>query len=163
MHHNTTPSCNLFHCVEIHHERFYFWCCDTCMTSGMPVTPTNAELGERRKVSNISDAISVAGEGCPYHKYLLRNTAEAHRQFRPATWAVLVTEWRLRHLTRKITLFGIFSTLAAVECASICDGCCCVFDGRSTSLSKRTEANDMGCDTDRVPLGSTVLAGTSQR
>ena len=33
------------------------------------------------------------------------------------------------------------------------DGCCRVFDGRTWSLSKRTEANDMGCDTGRVPLG----------
>ena len=56
-----------------------------------------------------------------------------------------------------------FSTSAAVNCASVCDDCCRIFDGRSRSLSKRTEANDMGCDTDRVPLGSTVLAGTSQR
>ena len=52
-----------------------------------------------------------------------------------------------------------FSTSPAIECASICDGCCRVFDGRTRSLFKSTEANDTGCDTDRVPLGSTVLAG----
>ena len=42
------------------------------------------------------------------------------------------------------------STSAAVDCASISDDCCRVFDGRSRSLSKRTEAHDVGCDT--VPV-----------
>ena len=162
MHRNTTPqtSCNLFDCVEIHRQRFYFWCCDTCMTSGMRVTPTNAEPGERREVSNISGAISVAGEGCPYHKYLLRIPPKHIVSF-----VYLVGGAKLQcgvfAMERSVSLG--FRTSAAVNCASICDGCCRVFDGRPWSLPKRTEANDMGCDTDRVPLGSTVLAGTSQR
>ena len=101
MHRNTTPqtSCNMFDCVEIHRQRFYFWCCDECMTSGMRVTPTNAERGERRQVYNISDAISVAGEGCPYHKFApeyRRSTSSVSS----ITLAVPIAAWRLRRLTR---------------------------------------------------------------
>ena len=103
VHRNTTPqtSSNLFGWVEIHCQRFSFWCCDKCMTLGMRVTPTNAEPGERRQVSNISDAISVARAGWPHPKHLLGHTAEAHRQFRLPLGQGRVAEWRVRHLTRK--------------------------------------------------------------
>ena len=107
------------------------------MTSGMRVTPTNAEPGERRQVSNILDAVSVAGEGCPYRKYLLQHTAEAHRQFRSITWAVLGCRVASSPSDEERSVSLGSRTSAAVDCASICDGCCRVFDGRPWSLPKR--------------------------
>ena len=149
VHRNTTPqtSSNLFGWVEIHCQRFYFWCCEKRMTLGMRVAPTNAEPGERRQVSNISDAISVSGKGCPHHKYLLRNTAEAHRQFRLPLGRGRVAEWRLRHLTRK----GLCLWVSALRLRSTALPYVTVV--AAYTMAGRGLANDMGCDTDRVPLG----------
>ena len=70
-------------------------------------------------------------------KHSLRHTAETQRQFHLPRWQCWIAEWRLHLLTRKDLCLLDFSTSAVVECASICDGCCRVFDGRSWSRSKR--------------------------
>ena len=108
------------------------------MTSGMRVTPTNAERGERRQVYNISDAISVrCGRRWPHITSICSRIP-------PSTSSVVMSDavdvggakfaaWRLRQLTRNdLCLLG-FSTSAGVNCASICR----VFDGRPWSLPKR--------------------------
>ena len=128
VHRNTAPqtSCNLFGWVETHCQRFHFWCCEKRMTLGMRVTPTNAEPGERRQVSNILDSVSVSSAGWPHLKHVLWHAAEAHRQFRLPLVASSPSD------EERSLSFG-FSTSAAVDCASICDGCCRVHDGRPWS------------------------------
>ena len=69
-----------------------------------------------------------------------------------ATWAVLGCRVASSPSDEERSVSLGFSTSAAVNCASTCDSCCRVVDGRSMFLSKRTQANDMGSHTYRASL-----------
>ena len=126
----------------------------------MRVTPTNAEPGERRQVSNLSDAISVAGEGWPHLNHLLGHTDEAQREFRLPRCQCWVAEWRLRHLTSE----NLFLWISALRLRSTALPFVTVVAAYSTAgrglfrnapfliQEQGQQANDVGCDTYRVPL-----------
>ena len=127
----------------------YFWCCDKCVTLGMRVTPT------RREATGIKHLRCCL---CCWRRLPTSPVfVQEYRRSTSSVWSITLSGPGCRVASspsdeeRSVSLD--LSTSAAVNCASICDGCCRVFDGRPRSLSTRTKANDMGCDTDRVPLG----------
>ena len=96
----------------------------------MRVTPANAEPGERRQVSNISDAISVAGEGLTISQVFAPEYRRSASSVSSITLAVPSCSVASSPSDEERSVSLGFSTSAAVNCASVCDGCCRVFDGR---------------------------------